>query len=660
VKGFWAVLGREIAERWLLLVGAAVTGLFPLLVPFLPGIAGGSPAELRAGTAFALCFVVAAVLAVALGSSVIAGELAEGRLGFYFARPIAGWALWAGKLAGAAVLCGSAALLVLLPTLLVNPRTELGAPWWLGGGPVQQMPVFLTGLLAAIGLAVLLSHVVSSMVRSRSPWLLLDLGAAFTVAALCWSVRQTLLHEGAVDALAWGLEGFVAALAAAALAASAVQVTRGRTDLRGGHRLLSLTLWIGLGMAALAFASYSRWVVSVSPADLWNLDSVLSPPAGSWISLRGPAVRRGMYFPAFLFDTASGRPVKLAGSPPYHFWWLQPAFAPDGSRAAWVEAGAVGCDLKVLDLSRPGARPAATAVTFAEWPRRIALSPQGRLLAALQASTLTVDDLATGKLLASIPLTEGAFEESSFQMRFQADGRLRVYQAASERPPGGGSIWRLAAFELDPGHGRLTRFGGVEVPGDYRFWTLSQDGERVVLQSRNGGSLLLADLRAGSVVATLPSTRSPVSVTFLTDGRLLLDERRLDAGLLWILDRNGAELRRIPFPGRRLAIGGEVEPGRLAVATAVRGSSDWTAFFVDLDSGRTTLLGHDLYPVVRNNLFLYPPGPGYASPQSIGSRLFLRSGGHELALLDPATGRLRTILRTHGVQAASPLGDKGR
>ena len=106
MSGFRAVLVREVAERWLLLAGAALVGMFPLLVPFLPGFQG-HPSDLRAGTAVALCFIVAALLAVVLGASVIAGEQSAGRLGFYFARPVAGWAVWAGKLAGAAVLLWS-------------------------------------------------------------------------------------------------------------------------------------------------------------------------------------------------------------------------------------------------------------------------------------------------------------------------------------------------------------------------------------------------------------------------------------------------------------------------------------------------------------------------------------------------------------------------
>ena len=95
LQGLWAVLCREIAERRLLLLAAALVGLVPLAVPFLPGVAAPDPGEIRTGTALALCLVVTAVLALTLGATVIAGDLSERRLGFYFSRPLAGWAIWA-------------------------------------------------------------------------------------------------------------------------------------------------------------------------------------------------------------------------------------------------------------------------------------------------------------------------------------------------------------------------------------------------------------------------------------------------------------------------------------------------------------------------------------------------------------------------------------
>lgn len=652
MRGFLAVLVREVEERWLLLAGAAAVGFVPLLVPFLPGVQSGLAAEFRAGTALALCLTVAAVLAVTLGASVIAGELSERRLGFYFARPIAGWAVWAGKLTGVAVLSIGAALLVLLPTLGVDHRLELGMPWWMDNAWTRHVAPFAGVLAAGCVLLMLLSHLVSSMVRSRSAWLLLDLAAALTAAGLFWSIRQTLVREGAVEAFSWGLGGFVVLLAVATAVASAVQVTRGRTDARRAHRLLSLIFWSGLGVATAGFAVYARWVVDVSPSDLVGFEAILSPPSGPWIGLHGPAVRRGFFFPAFLFDTASGRSLKIGSSPDDRFWWLQPVFSPDGSHAAWLEAAAGGYELKIFDLNRPGARPAVTAVSFDGWPERMALSPRGRFLAAVHRGQLTVDDLEKRRLVASVPLPGAG--EPWLQMRFLDDRHLRLYQAVSERSERSERVetperlWRLSVFDLDPGHGRLIRVGGIDLPGEGLGWTIGPDGWHAAVRVWNG-PLRLADLRTGTVLATMPPGEEGAVPRFLADGRLLLDRRTADGATLRLLDKDGAEIRRFAFPALRVSVGGEIQPGRLTLATtSLRGSiaelANWSAVLLNLEDGRTTPIGRGLIPLVRD---LSPFDRGASTPQSIGSHLFLQTGG-SLVLLDPATGRLRTVLHAHG------------
>ncbi len=222
----------------------------------------------------------------------------------------------------------------------------------------------------------------------------------------------------------------------------------------------------------------------------------------------------------------------------------------------------------------------------------------------------------------------------------------------SERPPGGAPVWGLSAFDLDlldvdPGHRRLTRTGGIELPGSRPFWTVGPDGWRMVLRSQSG-PILLADLRTGTVVATPPYHGEESFAMFLGDGRLLLDQRSADRVTLHLLDRDGTELRSIAFPALRVAVGGEVQPGRLAMATAPRGSladpAGWNAFLLDLDTGRTTPVGSGLVPMVRD-LSLYDRGAIHA--ESPGPRLFLRKDG-ALVLLDPVTGHLRTVLRAHG------------
>jgi hypothetical protein len=634
VRGFLAVLRREVEERRLLLLAAVAAGFFPFVLPYLPGFEGRDPADVRGGAALALAVVVAGVLSLGLGATVIAGDLAERRLGFYFARPVAGWALWGGKLAGAAVLAVGASLLVLLPALLFGGKVEIGMLWWLGDSLLRTgLPALVTGTIAVL----LLAHVLSSMARSRSSWLLLDLAAALAVAAVTWSAWRVLWREQALSALYLGAGCFALAAAVAALAAGAVQVTGGRTDPRRGHRLLSLTFWGVLGVAALGFSVYTRWVTAVTPADLTWLSPVAAP-AGSWIALRGPAAGRGDYTPAFLFDVASGRWRKIGATGFYR--WLPLIFSPDGERAAWLApdgAPGEGLALGTLDLRDAGARPAAAPVAFRDWPQSLVLTPHGTRVAYVDDGTLIVADLATGRLLASASLATAAGE--SVDLRFGDPGRLRVYRAAEEPAPGDspGSVptWHLTSLELPVPRGRLAVTGRLELTGDVHSWALSPDGGRVVV--RLAQALRVLDLRTGALLAEQPLAGEMSAADLLTDGRIVVTEHAGERTLLSLLSRDGKPLRRFTFDADRLQLGGEVAAGRLALATARRAKlrtfEAWTSFVLDLDTGRTALVGRGLLPVGR-------PGLG---PQSAGARLFSRR--RDLLLFDPATGRLRTALR---------------
>jgi hypothetical protein len=185
-------------------------------------------------------------------------------------------------------------------------------------------------------------------------------------------------------------------------------------------------------------------------------------------------------------------------------------------------------------------------------------------------------------------------------------------------------------LELDPGHGRLTLLGAIERP-DVEEWIVSRDGERVAARSRK--LFRLFTVRTETLLAELPLGGDLAGVLFLSEGRLLLDERLPGSTVLHLLDRDGGELRRFPFPATRVILGGEVAPGRLTLAA--RAKEGWTAFLLDLDKSVTIPLGRQLMPAGRGS-----------GPESIGPRLFV-TRHNELALLDPATGRLRIVLRTH-------------
>ena len=630
MRAFAAVFGREIAEYRLIFPAALLIGLVALASPWLPGTGGNPPAEIRGAAALSLSLIVAFVLAAVLGSSVLTRDLAERRLGFYFARPLPGWALWSGKLAAAAVLASLAGALVLLPAFLAGGRLDPRGYWLLGGPQPGDATDLILLLPLGVIVLLLLTHALSTMVRARSPWLLLDLVAALAVVAVFRACRESLWSEGAVEALDRGASLFLLAALVSATVASAVQILRGRTDLRRGHRLLSLTLWGCLGAASVAFAGYTSWVLHVEPEDLTRLEAVVPAPAGTWIGLTGRAAGRGsLYRPTFLFDVASGRFVRIRSMGYDAYGWNQPFFSADGRRAVWVDQRSRG--LLSLDLSRPEAEPVPSQVSYPALPRHLTLSPDGTRVAALLNDRLTVDDLAAGRLLASLPMS---FDYGDRAL-FMDNRRIRIFQTSRELAPGSlDELWRLVVLDFDLATRRLrqvARLSSVRQP-----WS-TRSGDLVFLR-RSASEVEIMDLGTGKVLVTVPER--PLGVEeILADGKMVLVARDSSRQrvTLRVLGRDGAELSRATFAAGSLMVGGQPLPGALVVATSPGRMSWtpqlWTSWLVELATGRVRKIGPGLMPVTLRA----------AGPRSVASRLF-STGDGGLVLVDPVTGRRRTVL----------------
>ena len=94
---------RELRERWLLFPAGLALGCVPLVLP-----AFGVPRD-AAGVGLLAAMLLGAAAAVVIGSSMLARDAANGRLGFLFSRPVAWPAIWGGKWLAAIVLVGRAA-----------------------------------------------------------------------------------------------------------------------------------------------------------------------------------------------------------------------------------------------------------------------------------------------------------------------------------------------------------------------------------------------------------------------------------------------------------------------------------------------------------------------------------------------------------------------
>ncbi|HET9211252.1 MAG TPA: hypothetical protein VFR03_12675, partial [Thermoanaerobaculia bacterium] len=573
MRGFAAVLQREVFERRLLALLALALGVIAVVLPLIPGFRPGgvAVADFQGVMALGFALLLTVILAFFLGGSIVAGDLAERRLGFYFSRPLPGWAIWAGKMAAALVLILGGGILVLAPAALLGGNLNLDGIWGVGNVISVSGSSLVATWIVLLLLVLAATHAASVIVRARSSWALLDLAALAVVGGLVWGALRRLRLEGVLvrpsfpalgdgrpGIVIWMELGLAAAVLLALAVAGALQVVHGRTDLRRAHRVLSQGLWGMLLAAVLLFAGFTSWVLAAGPGDLLGFSEVVAAPGGRWIAFDGPAARRPGYEPSFLYDLDSGRAVHARFGLVSNFYSFgrtdtPVGFSADGRRAVWLEFDGTAFESPVvllrMDLDRPGSRPVRTTISFRHPPRGFALSPDGRRLATYDwEGRLTVASVDDGRLLAT-----ARYDSSSDfpRLAFAGPGRLRIYELHllsifPRRMVGP----QAEIFELDlaPGSVKPRRTGTLPImTGGIREWSLSPAGDRILVRSAD--TLGICDARTGMPLARLGSGYA--RGTFLRDGRIAVVETAPGGGKeLRIFPPDGrAEPRRFPFPG---------------------------------------------------------------------------------------------------------------
>ena len=333
-------------HRWLF--GAALLlGFLPYLVLPQPV---SNPGKGLASVTQALPYLGGLLTALFVGAFLLVPDLKEGRLGFFLHRPMSLWTLWAGKMAAAGCVCW------LVMILLALPSAPFTGSWDL------VLNFFSAGVLLSIFTAVAWGHAVAVGLGARSPWFLLDLVLVGALAILIFRSEPffTYSHSGADKAeRLWMIFGFNGIITAAVLVAGAIQLCYGRTDLRRGHRLLSLTVWGILLPLALGMRLVSA---SLEPTPLGRLDSayLVGPP---WVFVEG--LSRAGEPTAFFVHSMARQQRVLDGRPA-----SPPMLDEVSGRAAWIEDPVEGgppvlrsMQLKIKNPEGPQPVPWSLALT---------------------------------------------------------------------------------------------------------------------------------------------------------------------------------------------------------------------------------------------------------------------------------------------------------
>jgi hypothetical protein len=618
MRGFIAVLYREVAQRRLVFLAAPVAALVPFAIPLLRGLKGMEAMEARSATALILSGAFLFGLSSLIGGTVLPRGIAARSIGFDLARPISTFTIWSGTLASAILLGLVCAAIVWLPSAVTGDPAfwqdlvelaRVPLPWPIAAALAATS---LFGLFCAAGIAL----------RSRSWLILLDL---LLLPAILAGLGIALMRIGP-DA-AFGLSdrivmAFSTVALAALLAAGYAGFSSGRTDIRAAHRKQSIVLWGTTVVGLVCLQAWVSWLHAARPRDLTSMWA--NPTArGNWITIDGAA--RGLRA-KFLYDAQTGRHRRLAWSE------FEVAISGDGSRAVWPELRRASTVLWSWKLDDPESRPKRTALSFPKAPRNLILDDAGTRVAAFSERQLGVYDLEQGRLLASAPLSEGWRTRGFF-----VGDRLRILDFAKTED----RTFRLDISELDVSAGRLTKSGAAEDVQEWSFVIADRTGDRLLIFEPHFRRVQLVDGRSGRRLAVLAEAPTRSWGRFLSDGRILLAERIGDRRRLHLFGEDGSPARVIELPGgEQVSLGGEAAPGRIIVGVGALG--DQKILLVDLDSGEVRSVADHLSPVVRS-LSFFGPANATVMQGSEATKLFLRGSG-ALVRLDPLSGERRQVL----------------
>jgi hypothetical protein len=617
MRAFLAIARREIDEKRFVFAAAVAASLVPFLVSMSRGLHGPPAREAQQWTAAILATVFGVGLAVALGVSMLAKEIANRQIGFYFSRPVPGFVLWMAKLVAAFVITMAACFVIVLPSFL--PSVISGSPTALSAELPPFSPLSVFGAVLVI---LVLLHAGTIAVRSHSVLLVLDLLALLAAMSILFlGVRRLVLIYGA-GAARLGLFGVAVVAFGAVAAGGAVAVTRGRTEIRAAHARQSAVLWCVIGLGVISFLAFGEWVRSAKPSDVGTINAARS--LGRWTAVKGWA--RGA-IATFLIDADarhSHRAILL---------WEWPRLSPNAAIAGWLEKDlAGGFEFVTLRLTGQSAEPLRKKLLLPADPHLMAISANGDQLVIFTLGTMTVLEASTGRSISSAHLPDGARPLAS---RFVGDAKVRAYISLGRGEP------QIEIVDFDAAAKILTTLGRIGGIRDRDMVVVSPSGKLLLVMESWGGDPLLVDGESGAFLQDLSSREQTFGrrVGFLSDDRIVVSSSGSHPKLT-VLSSKGEIEKTIEFPTSApafVALNGEISPGHVTLSLAYQGRNE--VFLVDVDTGRYQKVGEGLDSRVTDWWFAQDGDP---LPLGEGAKLFLDHGS--LVHFDPLTGERRVIL----------------
>lgn len=609
------VARREIEERRFVFIAALAFTALTLIVPFFPGIHSGDRRGALVVASMILATAFVEGLSTILGATIVGREMADGRLSFYFAKPIPAVSIWLGKIAAAAILIAGSFTVIILPGLIAG--FAYGLPGW-----TREPIYFVAALMAVAATLFLVAHTIGTMVRSRSPWIAIDFALAVGSGALLWTFIRFLADGQALQLIWMCLRVLGVLIAAAIIAAGAWQLSAGRIDRRRSHLEMSRFLWSAMAAILVVFGAFVAWVVAATPGDIVSNSIGTQSQTGPWAFVSGTARHRYDYRAAFLYNTQDGSHVRVNAVGDY-------AFSGDGKVAAWSKA-----TLKRLELCYrrlPDGPVMETGINTAG--SSVLLSNDGSR-AAIVGGMLAVYDLPNDRLLGSARVSSP--DDRIEHFFFTSPDAIRMYRR--KRTAVGRTSEPVRILEYDIAH-KTMRETGSFIAGQAWLYTISADGSRLIVYG-GGVPLVVRDASTGAALLTLqPSSGELRTAQFLHDGRIAATEVNQNDARLRLFSADGAPQTEVPigsFPTASVVT--EAAGNRVIVRVAhERPAKSWMYAVVNIDRRVTEHVTRDIA------LFAFMPLEPDPRATTTPHEVFLTATAKQPAFWDSQSGTVRPL-----------------